>query len=76
MHCIKCKNPLQMANNEHCVIQLTEHTAITQGTILYHFVSSNICNIQLFNITDVILCMTQETQTHTDPEFYNAKNFM
>ena len=42
-----------MAHNEHCVIQAAEHTAIIQRTILYHFVSSNICNIQLFNITDV-----------------------
>ena len=52
-----------MAHNEHCVIQLTEHTAIIQRAILYHFISSNICNIQLFNITDIILCMTQETET-------------
>ena len=52
-----------MAHNEHCVIQLAEHTAIIQRTILYYFVSSNICNILLFNITDVILWMTQETQT-------------
>ena len=52
-----------MAHSEQCVIQLAEHTAVIQRTILYHFVSSNICNIQLFNITDVILWMTQETQT-------------
>ena len=52
-----------MAHNEHCVIQLIEDTAIIQRTILYHFVSSNICNIHLFSITDVILCMTQVTQT-------------
>ena len=52
-----------MAHNEQCVIQLSEHTGIIQRTILYHFVSSNMCNIQLFNIIDVILWMTQETQT-------------
>ena len=52
-----------MAHNKQCVIQLAEQTAIIQRTILYHFVSSYVCNIQLFNITDVILWMTQETHT-------------
>ena len=34
-----------MAHNEHCVIQVAEHTAIIQRTILYHFVSSKMYNV-------------------------------
>ena len=40
-----------MAHNEHCVVQLTEHTA-----------------------TDVILCMTQETQKTQIQNFTMQKN--
>ena len=58
-----------MAHNEQCVIQLAEHTAIIQRTILYHFVSSNICNFQYYrcNIVD------DPGNPDPDPEFYNAK---
>ena len=62
-----------MAHNKQCVIQLGEHTAIIQRTILYHFISSHKCNIQLFNITDVTLWVTQETQTQIQ-KFTMQKN--
>ena len=63
-----------MAHNEYCVIQLAEHTAIIQRTILYQFVSSSICNDLLFSITDVILWMTQETQTQIQNFTMQKKN--
>ena len=68
MCCIKCKTHFRWHTMNTCVIQLTEHTNIIQRTILYHFVSSNICNIQYYR------CNIVHDPGNPDPEFYNAKN--